>query len=432
MTSAEDRGIERFKQQRDAWALLGEFAECSEDPSERHTGTYANLVADYRDSIVRAHEEGKPFIADNYCTAPEIAVAMDLPAFTLYDGIYLNLVPETLQMEIDATAAMGLTPDLCTLLRSAIYCVENGLLPVPAATVGILSPCDGMPMLQQVVKHSKHWGQVPWFCPDPPYFKDDRSINYFANEIRKIVTFLEESTGRKLDLDRLKSVVEESNQHYLLWQEYTDLRRAVPCPHGFAPGGLMCFAVAQMLKPGQRVGTDWFAKLVEIAEEKVKQGLGAVEKERVRIYWFDLLPGGWTVDFVKWLEDELGAVVVMDFFGLHPYTVIDTSDENEIWRGLAKRGLYDTPMIRQALGPAEGFVNDLQRVINDFRIDVVAWPGHMGHKEAQATVGLVREKCRELGVPFLEIGMDIFDGRYTTADQIKDKFSQFLTGVGLI
>ncbi len=431
MTTEESRGIARFRQERDSWANLAKLARLIEDPSSQHVAAMADLVAGYRDAIVRADRAGEPFIANNYGTAPEIGVAMDLPQFTLYDNVYLNLSTESLQEEVDGTAAMGISSDLCTLLRSAVYLLENGLLPVPAATVGLLHPCDGMPMLQQIVRHSQHWGKVPWFCPDPPYFRDERSIDYFAGQVRKTASFLEEATGRKLDLDRLKQVVEESNQQYLLWQEYNELRRAVPCPHGFAPGGAMCFAVAQLVEPGRKAGTEWMRKLVEIAEAKVQQGQGAVEKEKVRLYWFDLLPAGWTSEFLTWLEEECGVVVVMDFFALNPYTVIDTSDEREIWRGLAKRGLYDTPMIRQALGPAEGFAQDLPKIVADYKIDVVAWPGHMGHKEAQATIGIVREICSELGVPFLEIGMDLFDGRYTTADEVKDKFSRFFSGMGI-
>jgi hypothetical protein len=43
----------------------------------------------------------------------------------------------------------------------------------------------------------------------------------------------------------------------------------------------------------------------------------------------------------------------------------------------------------------------------------------------------MREVCRDLGVPFLHIGMDQADRRYTTVDTIKKKISQFFTAMGL-
>jgi hypothetical protein len=55
----------------------------------------------------------------------------------------------------------------------------------------------------------------------------------------------------------------------------------------------------------------------------------------------------------------------------------------------------------------------------------------MGHKDMAATASIARETCRELGVPYLYIGMDICDKRYTTVDQIKDKISQFFTAMKL-
>jgi hypothetical protein len=43
----------------------------------------------------------------------------------------------------------------------------------------------------------------------------------------------------------------------------------------------------------------------------------------------------------------------------------------------------------------------------------------------------MREVCRDLGVPFLALGLDLFDKRYTTIDELKDRFSQFFTAMGL-
>jgi hypothetical protein len=44
---------------------------------------------------------------------------------------------------------------------------------------------------------------------------------------------------------------------------------------------------------------------------------------------------------------------------------------------------------------------------------------------------MMREKCRELGVPFLSIGLDLFDKRYTAIDEVKDRISKFFEASGL-
>jgi len=431
MAPEEHRGIVSYRADRDRYADFYALSQQVEDPEIQLSGTLAKFISEARDRVVRASESGEPFINNNYCTAPEIAEAMEIPWFMLYEAPFLAVSAEGLLEQIDETAAMGLGTDLCTAIRSCIYYVEKDLVPVPTAMIGFIFPCDGMPMLHQVIKHSEAWGHVPMFCPDPPYFNDARSIDYFANELKKTAAFLEQHTARKLDLDKLKEVIEESDRQYLLWQEYNELRRARPCPHGYSLGGPMCYAVSQLFKVGHKDGTEWFQRLVDLTEKKVQKGIGAVKKEKIRLFWFDIMPSGWIFEFMPWLEEEFGAVVVMDMFGNHPYTTIDTSDEQEMWRGLAKRGLFDTPMVRQAIGPAEGFVHDLVRIVKDYQIDVVVWPGHMGHKETQGAFGIMREACLKLGVPFLDIRMDLFDKRYTTADQIKEKFGSFFQGMGL-
>ena len=426
MAHPENKGIARFREERDRFFSLYELSQQSNDPDTRLSGAFAKLMGEARGRIVGAYDAGEPFIAGNYATAPEVAVAMDLPWYMLYESAFMA------HEEMDAAmAAMGVSADICATHRSAMYYLEHDLVPAPTAAIGLLFPCDGMPMLHQVIKHHRHWRDVPMFSPDPPYFNDHRAVSYFAAELRKMAAFLERVTGRTLDLDRLKAVIVEGEKQYALWREYVELRRAVPCPDGFAQGGSKCFFVSQVLQVGQPDGTTWFATLLENAERKVATGIGAAQPEKIRLFWFDIVPTTWASDFMPWLEREWGAVMVMDMFSNHAYSPIDTSNEERMWQGLARRGLFETAMMRQATGTAEARVEDLVRIVKDYQIDAVVWPGHMGHKESLALYGIVRETCRELGVPILELRMDMFDKRYTTPDEIKDKFSKFFRAMDL-
>jgi benzoyl-CoA reductase subunit B len=78
----------------------------------------------------------------------------------------------------------------------------------------------------------------------------------------------------------------------------------------------------------------------------------------------------------------------------------------------------------------DNFLNDLETIIKDYNIQCVLHPGHMGHKDGSSSISLYRDKCRDLGVPFLSLGMDQFDKRYTTIDEMKDKISQFFLALG--
>jgi hypothetical protein len=117
--------------------------------------------------------------------------------------------------------------------------------------------------------------------------------------------------------------------------------------------------------------------------------------------------------------------------GYAPYTLIDTSSEESMFRGLAKRNMCDLPMVRQVRGTADTLASDIVRVAKDYKIDCVIWPAHMGHKDGGASIGIMREVCRDIGVPLLTLGLDLFDKRYTTIDELKNRFSDFFTTMGL-
>ena len=220
----------------------------------------------------------------------------------------------------------------------------------------------------------------------------------------------------------MREVVTESNKQYALWSEYNELRRAVPCPHShnLAMG---CFAMVQTARCGYPENTKWFEDLVADAEMRVRENKPEVPNQRIRMLWFDVQPT-WYNDLSTWLEMEWGAVTVLTMFGYAPYTPIDTSTEDTMFQGLAKRNLRDVPMIRQARGVADNFLGDITRIVKDYKMDCVIWPGHMGHKDGAASGSLMRELCRELNVPLLHIGLDLYDRRYTTIEQMKDTISR--------
>jgi benzoyl-CoA reductase/2-hydroxyglutaryl-CoA dehydratase subunit BcrC/BadD/HgdB len=429
------KALARYKQERDWFILMKEAAKQMPGEVGKLQVKLLEILLESKQTVVDCVEQEKPFIGGYFCNAPELFNAMNLPWFMLMETPFLAASAPYLLEDIEGTEQMGLGTDLCTAIRLPIYYIEHGLMPVPSAVLGLLYPCDGAPMLHQVLEHNEAWKDVPIYSCDPPYTSDERAVEYFADELRRMADFLQEHTGKTLDMNKLVEVCDESNKAYALWQEYNELRRHVPCPHGWILGGGQAFAISQCFVAGDPRCTEWFRQLNICGEEQIKEGKGANEaegwKEKIRLFWFDIMPYGWIFEFMPWLEEEWGAVIVMDMFGNFPYTLIDTSSEETIFHDLAKRNLLDAPMIRQARGTAENFSNDIRRIVKDYKIDCVVWPGHMGHKDGAATVGIMRETCADLGVPFLHIGLDLFDKRYTSVDEVKDKVSRFFSGMGL-
>ena len=425
----QKRRLQTFIEERDSFNELAKAFGQSPSGTDKLYAPLTEAYIEQHNAIITCAQEGKPFVASYFGCQPEIYVAMDLPWFTLTSPTFSNAMSPTMGDEIDASVSL-LGKDLCTGFKLAAYWIEKDLVPLPTVAVAMIHPCDAALSAHQLMQTNETWRSVPLFGCDPPYYDDERSLDYYTGETRRMISFVEEHTGHKLHMDRLREVIEESNKMYVLWMEYNELRRAVPCPHGFGVG-LQAFGVAQNILVGDPRGTQWFRDLVADTEVLVREKRGKVENERVRLFWFDVVPLGLSLDLFPWLEEEWGAVVVMDMYGYCPYKLIDTSSDETMLKGLAERALCDVPMVRQARGVADNWIGDIRQIVKDYKINCVVWPGHMGHKDGSANVGMMRETCRELGVPFMHIGMDIFDERYTTTAEIKDMFSKFFSSTGL-
>jgi benzoyl-CoA reductase/2-hydroxyglutaryl-CoA dehydratase subunit BcrC/BadD/HgdB len=423
------RGLEEAKQDRDALQLAVQTLALNQSPESQLSAALLEAIRESYDRIITCAEEGRPFITTSYGNAPELFVALDLPWYPLLLMPYLPMWQPHVLERIDEAVSVGLGTDMCTLIRLAIGSVQSGRMPPPTAFIGMLAPCDGAGMFHQIVARDEHWRNVPIFCSDPPYWGDDLSIDYHANDLRRMVKFLEKHTGRRLDIDRLREVIRESNKQYELWAEFSEMRRAMPCPHS-ATKGAQAWNIAQNFRVGDPRGTEWFRKLVDITRQQIAEGRGIVPDERIRLLWFDV-PALWLSELTAWLRDEWGACIVMDMMGYLPHTLIDTSSEESMFRGLARRNLCELPMVRQARGTADTLADDIVQIVKHYKIDCVVWPAHMGHKDCSASIGIMRQVCRNIEVPLLILGLDLFDRRYTSMDSLKDKFSGFFAAMGL-
>jgi len=331
--------------------------------------------------------------------------------------------------DLEEADKLAVPKDCCTLIRLGLYYQIAGFYPIPTAYLALTEPCDSVAGWHAAFMHHPDWRDVPVFAPDPPYHNDARAIEYYAGEMRGMVDFVTEHTGKTLDIDRLREVVEETNKGYALWMEYNELRRSVPTPHSYIMP-LSCFFQINTLGAGDPQKTLWYQDMVADAEMRVSENRPEVPNQKIRVFWYDIQPFFFG-EIVPWLEQEWGGVIAMDMVSYCPYELIDTSTEDTMFRGLAKRAFQDGPMVHQGRGLADNVVHDITRIVKDYKMDCVIFPGHMGHKDMAASSSLMREVCRELNVPFLYIGMDVADYRYTTVDEIKDKISQFFSAMGL-
>ena len=420
------RGLQRFYEYRDRIKGFIRRIEQSSDPDPVLL-KYYSLVLENDEKTIDCVENDKPFLSSWYGNAPEIYTAMGIHHICPVSNL---LAHQAFTDDLERMDWSGIPADMCGLIKLGAYGVEAGLVPVPTAIITMLEPCDAQSAVHEAWQNSEGWQELPAFALDPAYGDSEEDYVYFSGELKRMIAFLESVFDRKMDYDKLGEVIEITNRQYEAWAEYNELRRAVPCPHASFLGSRLGRGSTQSIASGHPGAIEIFEMLTLDAEQRVKEKKGWLDREKIRILWADLVPT-WHTSLTKFLEEECGAVVVMDFQGYAPYTHIDTSTVERMLIGLARRNMAEVPMIRQARGAVDVMLEDIARITQDYSCDCVIFPGHVGHKDQSASIGFLREVCRDLKVPLLMLTVDNFDPRYTPMDVVQRQIYEFFDARGL-
>lgn len=374
-----------------------------------------------------------PFVLGNGDFFIEIPVAYGCSFSDLtLTGAMGTALPNAADL-MDKGTELGVESRLCSAIKTACYYLEAGLVRKPDLIITSNSCCDAMDTLANLINGHEPWADVPKFRMDAPHSFDDESYRYFGRQLRQAVAFMEDVVGRKMDWDRLREVCVESNRQGQLLLEFQELKKAVPCPAepDLARLGTE-YAKWTIDRVSPKVST-WLEEVVGATEQRVKEGKGIDGvNEKIRFLWQDLA-GSWATGTVlARLQKELGAVCIMDYVSFATWTPVDLSSEEAMFTSFGKRFLLEDPMNRQALHTADLFCADILQIVREFKCDAVVMPAHIGHRDTNSRLKIVREMCREKGIPCLVLGIDIWDKRYMTPDTVFDRMSTFFQSTGLI
>lgn len=378
-------------------------------------------VAKYFELLQQDLILGKPLAWYFFLVTPEIFRALDVAACSPeYIAAIGAAMPGGIKKWIDA--AEEKVPDhMCSANKFGVGSLLAGDMPRPDMIIHTAGhPCDSSSVMLPVL--SKYLG-IPDFGLDTPYWDDARSHRYFEEEFKQAVSFMEHVAHRRIDEDRLKSVVELSNkaQEYVL--KIAELRKIKPCPLNGRASAVTGGAVMGLA--GTPFLTDWIAKQYELARSRADKSEAAVPGERIRLVWI-WLPTYFDISILDWMEEKYGAVCVMDLINHYINRPIeDISSKDKILAGLARKTL-DYPMGRHGRGPIEPYLNECIALCRDYRADAAVFAGHVGCKYGWTTAKLVRDAIKaEVGIPTLTFEMDAFDPRTASLNTLKEKFTQF-------
>jgi len=399
----------------------------SGDPDSHGFAAMLRGLMIYMEKALHHVDNGHPFVWYNLGFNPELVYALgDACPFPIEQlGVLHCLMGDinTAQDFIDGAQAAGVPSDCCSADKLAVGAMQKGLFPTPACTVGINTPCDAQVMGTQVMAELS---EAPFFVVDVPYYRDKATIEHVAGQLKELIPFLEEHTGRKLDYDRLREVCELSNQMTEAIWEWLEWRKHVPLTQS---SKLVSFTlVMQILFTGTKEGVDLARALMREARERTERKENFFE-ERVRAIWYQ--DPVWTdMQIYDWFESELGLTVPVDVFGYYANEgVIDTKTPETMLFGLARKLVNCHPMARQFRGDVDVYIRDFMHLVEAWNADCCIFAGHIACKHAWGGIGLFKEACRKADIPLLIFEFDMFDARVTSYEDVYFEVERFVNEI---
>jgi benzoyl-CoA reductase/2-hydroxyglutaryl-CoA dehydratase subunit BcrC/BadD/HgdB len=418
-------------------------------PRTHATEAAAKVPRMSRELTVRAQkakEEGKP-VAYTFivCAYDEIIRAMDIvPVWTEnYAGICA--AKRDAQRFLERAEAENFSRSLCTYALCGLgfdaWRAELDEMPPDSPWGGQVKPDMMLGSGQMVCDPRNKWYQaaqqympdVPVYevgLPWPPYEQDydyrevqDYYIKYIVDQLRGLVRFLEEQTGKKMDWDRLSELVDITDKTWnLIWETY-ELRRAIPTP--MDTGDAMNTMVPIAFMMGTQEAYDFFKDLYSELQQKIANKEGVVPEEKYRLLWGGGLPSWFALSDFNYFN-SLGAVFPVETTYRSVEAIynfdIDLTKINEPLEHIAWRWLkywtywYDKARKRPGSHPD---VERLIQYIEDYKIDGVvmheAFSCRTWHPGLIWQLNLLKKVYKD--IPSLVLESDIVDiSSYSEAD----------------
>ncbi|RJP94855.1 MAG: 2-hydroxyacyl-CoA dehydratase [Desulfobacteraceae bacterium] len=387
------------------------------------------VVTEYYHQCTAAKVEGKPVgWMPPMNGAIEIFYAMDLqPVFPENWSpvcAAFGLTPQNFEV----SEQMGYSRDLCGYLRNIIGYV-NGLMNDKESPFGglpepdiLLSPGGGcVPVMKIFQAIEKRFPDAKVFFADLPQVpvEDIREhhVAYAICEMRRLIGFLTEVTGHRLDEEKLKNTVALSDRACELWDEIMTFRRYKPVPFSAAEMGIMFVMVTLQ---GTQTAVDFLTKVRDEVRGKADSGMGVIENEKLRLFW-DNIPLWYNMGLFNYFE-KFGGVVVAETYSAAWSLRMDPNDPI---RSLAMKSLTSYPLVScVSISKRKEMV---LKACRDYAIDGVIF--HRNKSCVPITLGqmeIKRELEYQLGIPSVIIDADHMDDRNFSVAQFQTRADAFM------
>ncbi|MBD3195117.1 MAG: hypothetical protein GF317_08690 [Candidatus Lokiarchaeota archaeon] len=372
-----------------------------------------------RTSVEKA-KQGLPVIGHHFAFQREYLYCFDCVPICIEGTSYLlsALLPDGVERFYDVMLSWGHPFHTCTSQKGVMGMTLEDLFSFDAI-ITPTAPCDNTFASYPFFEYK----DVPLVIPDIPYLHEEKSYEYYGEQLRLSLEKLGKIIGQEPDFEKMKKHIEIENQVNSVQLELLELRKAKPSPvenmFNAISAGVAVFA------SGTPEKLDFYEKYLEIAKKRYKKKQEYGKEERIRSIWpymlifFDL-------SLCEYLDREIGMSVLFDIFNYNFSNTVNTKgDLDTLFFDMARRGM-NFPMMKESTEFYYPFIENCVQLAKDFSADCFVFTSHLGCKQFGSVPQVLREALREeVGIPMLIIDLDVGDKRFTSTKIIKDKINMF-------
>lgn len=310
---------------------------------------------------------------------------------------------------IDFAQNKGIAPTLCSYHKTFVGAIDSGAVPVPQYAVTTSLSCDGNLNTFRYLQKRKG---VPFTLLDVPYGDDSASIAYLAEQLRGFARKLEELTGVRFEIRKLKEALRIENETRKELVRFFELQSIY-----WYPGELISHLYL-MMGMHLKIGTVEFLELIRKMNEEIQTYPRFQGK---KILWVHLMPFYQESLQYYFNENKEYQIIASDMV-LDYMEELDPEHPFEALAGKLIHNLYNGSYAHKA--------QMVEKLADHLKPDAVVQFCHWGCKQSSGGSMLLKEKIQEKGIPMLILDGDGIDRRNSHDGQIKTRLEAFLEMIG--
>ncbi len=324
--------------------------------------------------------------------------------------------------------SIGYSPDICSYLTSDIgsYLAKKtpltksyNIQSVPRPDVLVFNTNQCRDVQDWFAYYSREFG-VPLLGVYThralgriePYHLDDVSSQFKA-----LVPPLEEISGTKFDMDRLKEVVGLSKQTSVLWRKCLETAAHIPSPWTFFDATIHMGPA--VVARGTREAVYYYEILLRELEQRIAEGVAQVEGERFRLYWEGMPVWGKLKSLSQLFEGLKVCIVASTYCNSWIFDQLDPEDPF----GTMARAYTELFIVRDETYKEEY----IERMFKLFRFHgIIFHDAKTCPNNSNSRYGMPDRISKRLGIPTLVINGDLNDLRCFSEEQTKTNIEAFV------